>query len=376
MQANQLTDIVSSLKSCGFKKAKLLAQIIFIIIVIGNIGLYKIAAQLNTKAKKHDSKEKSIRRLLDTPICAKLYAMFIDVLFQVSTNSFEFAMDRTNWKLGKTAINLLILSFNWRGVAIPIYWVFLDNKGGNSNSDERKNLINWFISQFSAKHILNLYADREFPSMEFIKYLLANQVNFVFRIKDNILATDTIKGRLTLKTLKRLFNQLSNGNYKAEDHIRKLLDNRVYVSAKRNTKGELIVLISNQFHKDPFVLYRRRWHIECMFNKMKTKGLNLESTHITKANRIVTLFSIIALAYCYCCFIGELKNSIKPIKEKLINNVKRKSQSVFKQGFYLLQHVIAMAACGGTYPLRQLINLLTGNARKPGKALLNLMLNF
>jgi hypothetical protein len=285
-------------------------------------------------------------------------------------------MDRTNWKLGKTAINLLILSFNWHGVAIPIYWIFLDNKGGNSNSEERKNLIDWFITQFSAGRILNLYADREFPSIEFIKYLLAKQVNFVFRIKDNILATDTIKGHLTLKTLKRLFKQLTNGNYKAERHIRKLLDNRVYVSAKRNIQGELIILISNQFHKNPFALYARRWHIECMFNKMKTKGLNLESTHITKENRIVTLFSVIALAYCYCCFIGELKNSIKPIKDKLINNVKHKSQSVFKYGLYFLQHVIIMTSWGTKKPFYQLTKLLSGNVKKPGKNLLSLMLNF
>jgi hypothetical protein len=377
MQASQLKDIVSLFKDCGFKNTKLLAQIIFIIISIGHVGLYKIACKINSKANKHDSKERSIRRLLDKPICAEIYARFIDMIFKFSATSYEFAMDRTNWKLGKTAVNLFILSFNWCGVAIPLYWIFLDNKGGNSDSDDRKSLVSWFTKLYGANRILNLFADREFPSIEFIRFLLAEQVNFIFRIKDNILATDKVKGKLSTKKLSRLFRELSNGNYKAEHHIRKLLDNRVYVSAKRNMDGELIVLISNQFHKDPFALYSHRWHIECMFNKMKTKGFNLESTHITKANRIVTLFAVISLSYCYCCLIGELKNSIKPIKEKYINNVKYKTQSIFRCGFDMMQYLINLAfACGDSILRTQLFNLLTGQPIKSSSKIQNIMLNF
>ncbi|MFN8788955.1 MAG: transposase, partial [Neisseriaceae bacterium] len=47
-------------------------------------------------------------------------------------------------------------------------------------------------------------------------------------------------------------------------------------------------------HQNPFELYARRWNIECLFNKTKTKGFNMESSHITKPDRIVALFTIIA----------------------------------------------------------------------------------
>lgn len=180
---------------------KLLTQVILILISIRHIGLYKIACKINSKTNKHDSKERSIRRLLDKPICAEIYANFINMIFKFSSTSFEFAMDRTNWKLGKTAVNLFILSFNWCGVAIPLYWVFLDNKGGNSDSEDGKSLISWFIKLYGASKILNLFADREFPSIEFIRYLLEEKVNFIFRIKDNVLATYNVKGKLTTKKL-------------------------------------------------------------------------------------------------------------------------------------------------------------------------------
>jgi hypothetical protein len=377
MQSSQLEDIISLFKASGFKSAKLLVQVILIIIDIGHVGLYKIACKITSRSDKHDSKERSLRRLLDKSISAETYAKFINLIFKFSSNAYEFAMDRTNWKLGKTAVNLFVLSFNWHNIAIPLYWKFLDNKGGNSNSDDRKSLISWFIKLYGADKILNLFADREFPSIEFIKFLLAEEVNIIFRIKDKILATDTVKGKLSMKKLSRLFRALNNGNYKAEEHIRRLLDNRVFVSAKRNMNRELIVLISNQFHKDPFKLYSHRWHIECMFNKMKTKGFNLESTHITKENRIVTLVVIISLAYCYCCYIGELKNSIAAIKEKFINDVKCKTQSIFRCGFDVTKYLITLAFFGCDKVIRrQIVNLLNGKPIKASSKIYNIMLNF
>ncbi len=62
--------------------------------------------------------------------------MFAKAIFKLfSFKDIELIMDRTNWKFGKTSINFLVLSVNWKNLAIPIYWIMLDNKGGNSNSD-------------------------------------------------------------------------------------------------------------------------------------------------------------------------------------------------------------------------------------------------
>ena len=84
MQAHQLNEIISLFKVCGFKSVKLLAQVILIIISIGHIGLYKIACKIDSKATKHDSKEKSLRRLLDKSIAAEVYAKLIEILFRVT----------------------------------------------------------------------------------------------------------------------------------------------------------------------------------------------------------------------------------------------------------------------------------------------------
>ncbi len=50
-----------------------------------------------------------------------------------------------------------------------------------------------------------------------------------------------------------------------------------------------------------------------MFGKFKIKGFNLESTHITKTNRLSNLFMLIAISYSCSCIIGENKASLNPL---------------------------------------------------------------
>jgi len=38
-------------------------------------------------------------------------------------------MDRTNWKWGKTHVNILMLSIAYKGISIPIVWS-VRSKGG------------------------------------------------------------------------------------------------------------------------------------------------------------------------------------------------------------------------------------------------------
>lgn len=61
-------------------------------------------------------------------------------------------LDRTNWKFGKTEINILMLSAVYEGIAIPLYWVTLPHKG-NSASQLRIQLMKRFIHQFGHNRI-------------------------------------------------------------------------------------------------------------------------------------------------------------------------------------------------------------------------------
>ena len=53
--------------------------------------------------------------------------------------------------------------------------ILLDKKG-NSNTDERIQLINRFIELFGVEKIDSYLADREFISTEFVRYLIKNKI--------------------------------------------------------------------------------------------------------------------------------------------------------------------------------------------------------
>ena len=53
-------------------------------------------------------------------------------------------MNRTNWKFGRTDINVLMIAIFYQGIAYPILWQLLA-KVGNSNTAERKALMERFL---------------------------------------------------------------------------------------------------------------------------------------------------------------------------------------------------------------------------------------
>ena len=239
----------------------------------------------------------------------------------------------------------------------------LNNKGGNSSSEQRILLIKWFITNFHHLTIDNIYADREFPSIKFISWLLHKDrnINFILRTKNSIQASDGNKK----VSLAKLYNKLHSQqhNYKIERIIRRIFGSRLYISARINDKNEFMFLVSNQYHADPFALYARRWNIETMFGNFKTKSFDLESTHITSYQRLSNLFMLMAISYCYCSKIGYIANNIKPIAKKKIkqpNGTKiiRPEFTLFKYGFYLLKNFFDNFLCDSAVIARQLYQIL------------------
>ena len=80
--------------------------------------------------------------------------------------------------------------------------------------------------------------------------------------------------------------------------------NQLHVSARRIRKEELLIVATNlENTRHGFNLYRRRWGVECLFADAKTRGLNIEDTHITHPDKLATLLVVVALAvtWAYQC---------------------------------------------------------------------------
>ncbi len=242
-------------------------------------------------------------------------------------------MDRTNWKLGKSDINLLFIGIAYRGISFPLLWISLP-KCGNSNTAERKNVVDKFIAIFGVSKIKCLTADREFIGQKWFLYLLEKKIHFCIRVKDNF---KVISSKGNEVAVKALFRNLRQGEVRILKGRRLICGVRLFVIGLRLKNGEYLILVTDKNPESAIETYKLRWEIETLFGCLKTRGFNLESTHLTEPERINKLVALLAITFCWCHVTGEWLNEIKPIK---IKKHGRKAISIFRYGLDCLRETI------------------------------------
>ena len=242
-------------------------------------------------------------------------------------------MDRTNWRFGLCDINILALCVAFNGVSLPLFWLVLTHKG-NSSQSQRILLIDRFLKCFGNDCIDYFVADREFIGKEWLIYLRKKLRRFVVRIRENQYIPNS---RGINKPAKILFRNMSYGQ---TDFLRdrKLYGINFQVVGHKSHQGYMI-LLSTLPVDETISAYKTRWQIENLFGCLKTRGFDLEATHLTHPDRIAKLVAILGLAVTWCLVIGEWKNQLKPIKLKTHG---RLAKSIFRLGLDHLANVILL----------------------------------
>ncbi len=81
-------------------------------------------------------------------------------LLKIESN-YTIAIDRTEWQLGKSWVNVLMLSVTYQSLSIPVFWTVLDEKRCSDNA-QRCEILEKFITEFGLESIRFVTADREF----------------------------------------------------------------------------------------------------------------------------------------------------------------------------------------------------------------------
>lgn len=324
----------------GWNKARVRFFVLFICSMckLQTVSFVKLSQGFEGKALQ----ESNLRRI------QRFFATFIidnhliaNIVFSLLPHKppYKLSLDRTNWKFGQTDINILMLSVCYKGVALPILWTLLP-KRGNSNSVERKELLNQYIQLFGISTIDSFMADREFIGGDWFDELIRCKIPFFIRIKGNMKVKVPGKGE---KKAFWLFNQLKvnqSFHYKGLVYIG---NNLVYLSGiktfiKSENRCDTLIIASFNKQDQAIINYKERWQIETMFRAMKTSGFNMEDTHLTDLERISKLIALIAVAFVWVYRIGIDKHmNIKKIK---IKKHGRRAYSFFKYGLIRIAHAI------------------------------------
>lgn len=245
------------------------------------------------------------------------------------------SLDRTCWKLGETSINVLVLGIAWNRTAIPLFWSFIDSKGGNSSTQHRIDILERFLAVFGTDRIDCLVADREFIGKAWFHYLRGRNIHFRIRIKADTRVANA-KGQLVWAT--RLFRSLPMGYCQVLSRPRRMWGQALHIIGLRLEDGQYLILATPHSPDTALDDYAKRWGIETLFGSLKSRGFAFESTHMTDPERIRKLVVLLAIAFTWACRVGEwLHEHVKPLRVKKHGRLEK---SLFRYGLDHIQHCL------------------------------------
>ncbi|MEO0688042.1 MAG: IS4 family transposase, partial [Cyanobacteria bacterium J06649_11] len=322
---NQINLLRQTLKPhLGWHGARLsfLALFLIALLRVKTINLTELATGFRSQAQT-DSSYKRLQRFfrdfdLDYTVIAKAIVGIMGI-----PQPWVLSTDRTEWSFGATRFNILLLGVVHEGVAYPVVWKMLEKKG-NSNGDERMDLLDRFDEIFPDAQIAYLTGDREFVGKRWLTYLLIEPtIPFRLRIRKSDRLSD---GKKQLKA-SIVFAHLKPGQAQILSNPRWVWGRYVYVSALRLDDGELLVIVSPDSSSTAISDYGKRWGIETLFGMFKTRGFCLESTHFTNPQRLSKLLALMSLALCWAVKMGEWLHQHRPIT---IKKHGRLAKSIFR----------------------------------------------
>ncbi|WP_420882940.1 IS4 family transposase [Zooshikella ganghwensis] len=330
----EINSLAKELKGVfGWHQARvtLLAQFILALVKVRSVNLTRIAHVFygtTLPASNYKRLQRFLRDFtLDYDQCARVMARWF-----CSDETWVLCLDRTNWNFGVLKINFMVLAVAHEGVAIPLFWVLLPKKG-NSNTEERKALINRFLSVFGVDKIAYLTADREFRGKNWLQFLVDEHIPFCIRIPNNTNVWN--KHRNQRLPVSRLFGLQRNEQMSLKKQ-RDIWGIPVHLSCIMGKQGRVIIA-TNEQPETAIRRYAIRWSIETLFGCLKSRGFDLESTHLQDLERLEKLFFVCALALAWSFKLGIWQNSLKPLKLKKHG---RKSKSLFRLGLDYLHRIL------------------------------------
>ena len=333
-------------------RLKLMARFQLALEKLQTTNLRKIAASLKAGVKE-ESNYRRIQRFLsgyDVDFTA-LGRLLVTLLPQ--EGPYVAVLDRTEWHFGSAPVNVLMMGIAHKGVAFPVAWKVLPS-GGGSGAKSHIEVLERFLSIIGPTSIEAVLADREFISVDWMRHLKEKNIPFAIRLRSNRGVGLSPEGAsLPVRMFAR---PIPPGEEKVLEGERYLSDSQKLGEEKHVSVRVVIRRIGSEGNsekeEDPFLilatsrldpteatsLYRRRWEVETMFAALKSRGFNLEETHLTAPDRVERLIGLLALAFGWAHLAGEKRTAREgPPRQKTHG---RRARSLFRYGLDWLQSIL------------------------------------
>ena len=176
-----LSDKLSDGLALSNSRLETLCLLVIGIASVRTVNLSHISGEMPTQAKV-ESTYRRLQRFFQHVALGQDWSARLVVHQLGLMGSWHLCLDRTNWKIGRKDVNLLVLAVATRRYRVPLIWTVL-GKAGNSNTGERTALMTRYLDLFGATSVKYLLADREFIGLEWLTFLVG-QDGLVARISN------------------------------------------------------------------------------------------------------------------------------------------------------------------------------------------------
>lgn len=277
----------------------------------------ELANLLPLDTERQDMREQWLRRLLKNPLL-KPEVVMEPVARQELERAARFgqtvllSMDQTD--LGdRMAVLMVCVRVGDR--SLPLAWL-AEAGAANIGFEGQRRVLEQIRGWLPAGAPVMLLADRFYPSAELFTWLHCQGWQYRLRLKGNLLADpgygeETTTGALAQRVTERYLPEV-----------------QLFAAGILTNLG----IVHEAGHAEPWIIamectptraavldYGARWAIEPTFADFKSRGFELEDSHLEQADRLERLMLIMAVAMHWCVRVGR-EDAVQrptPLEKKL-----------------------------------------------------------
>lgn len=307
------------------------------IVLSKSCQLPKVASKV-PGAVHPDSRTKQFSRWVNNDaITSDLYFLpFIELLLATlaATRTLVLVMDGSAVARGCVTLMVSVL---YAGRALPLAWLVIAGEKGHFPAETHVALLREVHAQIPAGATIILLGDGEFDSPELQAEVAGYGWDYVCRTAKNILISADGETWSSLEDL-----GVTRGTRAFQKQV--LFTKKAYgpvtvIAWWGRAYTEPIYLVSNLTSVQAACdWYRKRVHIETFFSDQKSRGFQLDRSHISDPTRVTRLMLAACLAYLWVIYLGTVAHDEGWVA--CIHRQHRCDLSLFQLGLRLLDYFL------------------------------------
>ena len=324
------------------RRLNILASFIYGIINSRRANLPHIAQELPNQGKEESKVKQLIRFLSNKYVTLEFFFLpFAEKLLEsLASEPLVLVIDGST--VGRDCVTLMV-SVVYQGRALPLLWTTRKGKKGHFPEAMHIELIEAVHQLIPEGRDVVVLGDGEFDGIQWLATLEKFNWRYVCRTAHNSVFYQEDKRFLSHEICPQ------QGQKRGIEKVQFTEQKYGFVTAiawwERGYKKPIYLVSNFETAKDACFWYKKRFRIETFFSDQKSRGFNLQKSHLSDPERLTRLLIASSLAYIWIIYLAE--HAINEGWQELIDRRKRTDLSLFQLGLRVLKRLLRE---GGAIP--------------------------